>query len=162
MALSKATAIGALGLALSGAPALAQGGTFGGMSNLPSLGGPAQGEAPAERFARDEAGAPSLFRPGTFLHLVEGAGGVIGLGQLARQDDDALLMMMGLVMVGAVDTNDSDTRLDDITPIARLIGETELIVAAADAPFDDIQGFVDAWRADPAGTDPGLGLRVRM
>jgi putative tricarboxylic transport membrane protein len=83
---------------------------------------------------------------------VEGAGGVIGLGQLARQDDDALLMMMGLVMVGAVDTNDSDTRLDDITPIARLIGETELIVAAADAPFDDIQGFVDAWKADPAGT----------
>ncbi len=83
---------------------------------------------------------------------VEGAGGVIGLGQLAREDDDALLMMMGLVMVGAVDTNDSPARLDDVTPIARLIGETELIVAAADAPFDDIEGFVAAWAADPAGT----------
>jgi putative tricarboxylic transport membrane protein len=83
---------------------------------------------------------------------VEGAGGVIGLGQLAREDDDALLMMMGLVMVGAVDTNDSSTRLTDVTPIARLIGETELIVAAADAPFDDIDGFVEAWAADPSGT----------
>ncbi|HET6392793.1 MAG TPA: tripartite tricarboxylate transporter substrate binding protein [Blastococcus sp.] len=83
---------------------------------------------------------------------VEGAGGVIGLGQLAREDDDALLMMMGLVMVGAVDTNDSPARLTDVTPIARLIGETELIVAAADAPFDDIEGFVEAWAADPAGT----------
>ncbi|MGY1805275.1 Bug family tripartite tricarboxylate transporter substrate binding protein [Blastococcus sp. SYSU D00922] len=83
---------------------------------------------------------------------VEGAGGVIGLGQLAREDDDALLMMMGLVMVGAVDTNDSATRLTDVTPIARLIGETELIVAAADAPFDDIEGFVEVWAADPAGT----------
>jgi putative tricarboxylic transport membrane protein len=83
---------------------------------------------------------------------VEGAGGVIGLGQLAREDDDALLMMMGLVMVGAVDTNDSTTRITDVTPIARLIGETELIVAAADAPFDDIAGFVQAWAADPAGT----------
>ena len=83
---------------------------------------------------------------------VEGAGGVIGLGQLAREDDDALLMMMGLVMVGAVDTNDSSTRLTDVTPIARLIGETELIVAPADAPYDDLAGFVAAWRADPEGT----------
>jgi putative tricarboxylic transport membrane protein len=83
---------------------------------------------------------------------VEGAGGVIGLGQLGREDDDALLMMMGLVMVGAVDTNDSPTRLADVTPVARLIGETELIVASPDAPFDDIEGFVEAWAADPAGT----------
>jgi len=83
---------------------------------------------------------------------VEGAGGTIGLGQLARETDDALLMMMGLVMVGAVDTNDSATRLTDVTPIARLIGETELIVAPADAPYGDIQGFVEAWAADPAGT----------
>ncbi|RBY83021.1 tripartite tricarboxylate transporter substrate binding protein [Geodermatophilus sp. TF02-6] len=83
---------------------------------------------------------------------VEGAGGTIGLGQLAREDDDALLMMMGLVMVGAVDTNDSTTRLTDVTPVARLIGETELIVAPPDAPYDDIAGFVDAWKADPANT----------
>jgi putative tricarboxylic transport membrane protein len=83
---------------------------------------------------------------------VEGAGGVIGLGQLAREDDDALLMMMGLVMVGAVDTNDSTTRLTDVTPIARLIGETELIVAPPDAPYDDVAGFVEAWKADPANT----------
>jgi putative tricarboxylic transport membrane protein len=83
---------------------------------------------------------------------VEGAGGVIGLGQLGREDDDALLMMMGLVMVGAVDTNDSSTRLTDVTPIARLIGETELIVAPPDAPFDDIAGFVEVWKADPAAT----------
>jgi putative tricarboxylic transport membrane protein len=83
---------------------------------------------------------------------VEGAGGTIGLGQLAREDDDALLMMMGLVMVGAVDTNDSPARLTDVTPIARLIGETELIVASAEAPFDSIEGFVEAWAADPENT----------
>jgi putative tricarboxylic transport membrane protein len=83
---------------------------------------------------------------------VEGAGGTIGLGQLAREDDDALLMMMGLVMVGAVDTNESTTRLTDVTPIAQLIGETELIVAPPDAPYDDLAGFVQAWAADPRGT----------
>jgi putative tricarboxylic transport membrane protein len=83
---------------------------------------------------------------------VEGAGGTIGLGQLARQDDDALLMMMGLVMVGAVDTNDSSTRLTDVTPIAQLIGETELIVVPAESPYDDLASFVEAWKADPRGT----------
>ncbi|WP_246080788.1 Bug family tripartite tricarboxylate transporter substrate binding protein [Modestobacter altitudinis] len=83
---------------------------------------------------------------------VEGAGGTIGLGQLARDDDDALLMMMGLVMVGAVDTNDSTTRLTDVTPIAQLIGETELIVVPAESPHDDLASFVAAWAADPRGT----------
>jgi putative tricarboxylic transport membrane protein len=83
---------------------------------------------------------------------VEGAGGTIGLGQLAREDDDALLMMMGLVMVGAVDTNDSSTRLADVTPIAQLIGETELIVVPAESPYDDLAAFVEAWAADPRGT----------
>ena len=82
---------------------------------------------------------------------VEGAGGTIGLGQLAREDDDALLMMMGLVMVGAVDTNESATRLSDVTPIAQLIGETELIVVPADSPYDDLASFVEAWAADPRG-----------
>ena len=83
---------------------------------------------------------------------VEGAGGTIGLGQLAREDDDALLMMMGLVMVGAVDTNESRTRLSDVTPIAQLIGETELVVVPADSPYDDLQAFVEGWAADPRGT----------
>jgi putative tricarboxylic transport membrane protein len=83
---------------------------------------------------------------------VEGAGGTIGLGQLAREDDDALLMMMGLVMVGAVDTNESTTRLTDVTPIAQLIGETELIVVPADSPYPDLAAFVEAWAADPRGT----------
>jgi putative tricarboxylic transport membrane protein len=83
---------------------------------------------------------------------VEGAGGTIGLGQLAREDDDALLMMMGLVMVGAIDTNDSSTRLDDVTPIAQLIAETELIVVPAESPYPDLAAFVEAWAADPRGT----------
>ncbi|WP_222195765.1 Bug family tripartite tricarboxylate transporter substrate binding protein [Modestobacter italicus] len=83
---------------------------------------------------------------------VEGAGGTIGLGQLAREDDDALLMMMGLVMVGAVDTNESTTRLTDVTPIAQLIAETELIVVPAESPHDDLADFVAAWAADPRGT----------
>ena len=83
---------------------------------------------------------------------VEGAGGTIGIGQLAREDDDALLMMMGLVMVGAIDTNESTTRLDDVTPIAQLIAETELVVVPAESPYDTLEDFIEGWAANPRGT----------
>ncbi len=91
---------------------------------------------------------------------VEGAGGTIGIGQLAREDDDALLMMMGLVMVGAIDTNDSTTRLDDVTPIAQLIAETELVVVPAESPYDTLEDFVAGWAADPRGTPIAAGPRA--
>ncbi len=83
---------------------------------------------------------------------VEGAGGTIGLGQLSRQADDALLMMMGLVMVGAVETNKSQVKLTQVTPIARLLGEPEIIVAPADAPYDTLEDFVATWKGDTRGT----------
>ena len=80
---------------------------------------------------------------------VEGAGGTIGLGQLSRETDDALLMMMGLVMVGAIETNKSAVGLTDVTPVARLLGEPEIIVAPADSPYDSLADFVRAWKDDP-------------
>jgi putative tricarboxylic transport membrane protein len=79
---------------------------------------------------------------------VEGAGGTIGLGQLSRESDDALLMMMGLVMVGAVETNKSAVKLSDVTPICRLVGEAEVIVVPADSPYGTLEEFVQAWQAD--------------
>jgi putative tricarboxylic transport membrane protein len=76
---------------------------------------------------------------------VEGAGGTIGLGQLSRESDDALLMMMGLVMVGAVETNKSQVKLTQVTPIARLVGEAEIIVVPGDSPYNSLADFVEAW-----------------
>lgn len=80
---------------------------------------------------------------------VEGAGGTIGLGQLSREDDDALLMVMGLVMVGAVDTNESPVRVTDVTAIARLTGEQEVLVVPGDSEHADLASFIEAWKADP-------------
>lgn len=80
---------------------------------------------------------------------VEGAGGAIGLGQLARESDDNLLMTMGLVMVGAVETNKSKTRLDDVTPIARLTGESEILVVPKKSPFQTFDDFLAEWKKDP-------------
>ncbi|GAB2585577.1 Bug family tripartite tricarboxylate transporter substrate binding protein [Microlunatus antarcticus] len=82
---------------------------------------------------------------------VEGAGGTIGLGQLSRETDDALMMMMGLVMVGAIETNESAVGLADVTPVARLLGEPEIIVAPKSSPYDTLADFVRAWKDDPRG-----------
>ena len=82
---------------------------------------------------------------------VTGAGGTIGLGQLARETDNALLMMMGLVMLGAVETNKSAVKISSATPIARLIGEAEIIVAPKNSPYGSLQEFVAAWKDDPRG-----------
>ncbi len=82
---------------------------------------------------------------------VEGAGGTIGLGQLSRESDDALLMMMGLVMVGAVETNESPVKVTDVTPVARLIGEPEIIVVPGDSPYGSLEEFVKAWKDNTGG-----------
>src|SRR4051794_17822065 len=44
---------------------------------------------------------------------VGGAGGTVGLAQLANEKDPNTLMVMGLVMVGAVETNASAVRIED-------------------------------------------------
>ena len=83
---------------------------------------------------------------------VEGAGGTIGLGQLSRETDDALLMMMGLVMVGAIETNKAKVKLTDVTPIARLLGEAEILVVPKQSPYDTLEDFVAGWRKKPRET----------
>src|SRR5690606_21953138 len=82
---------------------------------------------------------------------VPGAGGTIGLAQFASQNNgnpDALIVG-GYVMVGAILTNNSPVSLKDVTPIARLTGEYEAIVVPAASSIQDIQGLVEALKADP-------------
>ncbi|GAA3940899.1 tripartite tricarboxylate transporter substrate binding protein [Microbacterium soli] len=74
---------------------------------------------------------------------VGGAGGTIGLAQLANVKDPATLMVDGLVMVGAIETNGSQVRLEDTTPIARLTDEALVVVVPADSPYKDLKGLVE-------------------
>jgi putative tricarboxylic transport membrane protein len=73
---------------------------------------------------------------------VDGAGGTVGLANLANATDPNTLMVMGLVMVGAVETNQSQARIEDTTPIARLTEEQEAIVVPADSPYETIDDLV--------------------
>jgi putative tricarboxylic transport membrane protein len=78
---------------------------------------------------------------------VAGAGGTVGLAQLANDKSDHSLMVMGLVMVGAVATNQSQATLKDVTPIARLTAEDEVIVVPASSPYKTIKDLGDALKA---------------
>ena len=87
---------------------------------------------------------------------LEGAGGTVGLQRLVNETGNAdLLMQMGLGVVGAQYSNQSEATLDQTTPIARLIEEAEAIVVPADSPFQNIDDLVAAWKADPGNTPVG-------
>jgi putative tricarboxylic transport membrane protein len=80
----------------------------------------------------------------------EGAGGTVGLQRLVNEDGNAdMLMQMGLGVVGAQYSNQSEATLDETTPIAKLIEEAEAIVVPGDSPWQSIDDLVAAWKADP-------------
>ena len=74
---------------------------------------------------------------GAQITNVAGAGGIVGLPQFVNQwkGRPNALMVAGMVMVGAIITNKSPLKLTNVTPIARLTGEFEVIVVPADSPF---------------------------
>lgn len=74
---------------------------------------------------------------------VDGAGGTVGLANIANSTDPNTLLVMGLVMVGAVETNESQARIEHTTPIARLTEEQEVIVVPAESPYQTIDDLVD-------------------
>src|SRR5690606_26508950 len=91
---------------------------------------------------------------------VGGAGGTVGLASLATETNANTLMITGSVMLGAVETNASEVRVEDMTPIAKLTEEPLVIVVPKDSPYDTIADFVDAWveqGADMAVTGGSAG-----
>ncbi|GAA2038997.1 tripartite tricarboxylate transporter substrate binding protein [Agromyces tropicus] len=75
---------------------------------------------------------------------IGGAGGTVGLASLANETDPATLMITGLVMVGAVETNASEVRIEDMTPIARLTEEALVLVVPSGSPYTTTEQLVDA------------------
>lgn len=92
---------------------------------------------------RDVAGRTEVYNVG-------GAGGTIGLSQYARLTGEPTeLMVMGLVMVGAIESNDSPVTLAQTTPLARLTTDYEVIVVAKDSPVARMADLAAAMRRNP-------------
>jgi putative tricarboxylic transport membrane protein len=93
-----------------------------------------------------------LAKPVT-VQNVAGAGGTVGLAQFVNaRGDGNQLMVMGLVMVGAIPTNKAKVTLEQVTPIARLTGEYEVLVVPAESKIQNLGEFITAWKANPGGT----------
>ena len=82
---------------------------------------------------------------------VAGAGGTVGLAQFVNSyaGRDDVLLVTGLIMVGAVLTNRSAVSLEGTTPIASLTGDYEVLVVPEGSPYPDLAAFLEAWKQDP-------------
>ena len=89
---------------------------------------------------------------------VTGAGGTIGLAQFIKKKGDGKAMMVsGLVMVGAILSNNSPVTLDEVTPLARLTSEWEALVVPANSPIKTMADLVEKLKANPGSVSWGGG-----
>src|SRR3954452_5880845 len=85
---------------------------------------------------------------------VAGAGGSVGIAQFVNgaKGDGNQMMVNGFVMVGALAMNKSPETLDQVTPIARLTEDEQVIVVPANSPLKPAQDLAAALKADIAKT----------
>jgi putative tricarboxylic transport membrane protein len=90
---------------------------------------------------------------------IAGAAGTIGLARFisAERGKADATMLSGLIMLGAVVTHRSPVTLREVTPIARLTGEYEVLVVPAQSPYRSLEDLLDAFRARPESIAWGGG-----
>ncbi len=83
---------------------------------------------------------------------IPGAGGTVGLAQFVNgaKGDGNQLMVNGFVMVGAILLNKSPVSLSQVTPIARLTEETQVMVVPASSPIKNAADLAEATKKDVA------------
>ena len=79
-----------------------------------------------------------------------GAGGTIALGNVGSLTGDAHTMLVGGTgLLAATIQYDSPTKLPDITNLATLVEEFDVILVPADSPHQSLDDLAKAWRAKP-------------
>jgi putative tricarboxylic transport membrane protein len=81
-----------------------------------------------------------------------GAGGLIGLSQFISHDrgKDDILLIGGLVMLGSALRDEAAVTMRDVTPIARLTGEWDVLAAPATSSVHSVADIRQAMARDPA------------
>jgi putative tricarboxylic transport membrane protein len=79
-----------------------------------------------------------------------GAGGTVGMAELIRNSrgDPYALIVAGRVTLGSQITGKTEAKIGQLTPIARLMAEAEVLVAPANSPFNSLRDVMDALRRD--------------
>jgi putative tricarboxylic transport membrane protein len=93
---------------------------------------------------------------------VAGGGGTIGLARFVTAEEGKadVVLLSGLATLGAIVSFRSVLTFADVTPIARLMGEYEVIVVPVASPFRSLSDLISAFRQRPesiswAGGGPG-------
>ncbi|TAN54091.1 MAG: tripartite tricarboxylate transporter substrate binding protein [Betaproteobacteria bacterium] len=88
-----------------------------------------------------------------------GAAGAIGLAQFVNsaKGDPNAVMIGGMVMVGGLHLQKSPVNLSQVTPIARLTSEWEVIVVPANSPHKTMADLVKAFKENPGKVSWGGG-----
>ncbi len=95
------------------------------------------------------------------INNIIGAGGSVAMSRLMNAEgDEHLMMYMGLGVVGSLYSNGNDVRPQDATPIAKLIEDQEGVLVPAGSPYETLDDFVEAWRADPGSIVVGGGSSI--
>jgi putative tricarboxylic transport membrane protein len=90
---------------------------------------------------------------------VPGAAGTIGLARFigAEAGRSDVVLVSGLIMLGGIVTHRAPVTLHDVTPLARLTGEYEVIAVPAASPFRTLRDLLDAFTARPESISWGGG-----
>ena len=83
---------------------------------------------------------------------IAGAGGTVGLAQFVNsaKGDGNQLMVNGFVMVGAILMNKSPVSISQITPIAKITEEVQIMVVPANSPIKTAKDLAEAVKKDVA------------
>lgn len=100
-----------------------------------------------------------VIETGSEVYNVPGGSGTIGLTQFVGQNagDPHQLMVIGKILVGAIEQTDAEVSLADTTPIARLTAEYDAIVVPADSEYETLEQLMEAFAADPGSIAWGGG-----
>ena len=105
-------------------------------------------------FARETQQAMRAIKVANNAQVVNipGAGGTIGLGKFSTMDGQAdTILATGTAMTGGIALNKSPVGFADTTLLARVAEDYDVLIAAADSPYDTIDDVMSAWKKDPKG-----------
>jgi putative tricarboxylic transport membrane protein len=90
---------------------------------------------------------------------VPGAAGTIGLARFigAEAGRSDVVLVSGLIMLGGIVTHRAPVTLHDVTPLARLTGEYEVIAVPVASPFRTLRDLLAAFTARPESISWGGG-----
>jgi putative tricarboxylic transport membrane protein len=90
-----------------------------------------------------------------------GAGGTLGLAQFANstKGDVNALLVVGAIMVAGIEQNKPQITLKDVTPIARLFTEYNVIAVRKESEFKTLEDLLKAFKDKPTSITWGGGSK---